>query len=49
MGHAARGCPKDIAFLISISGAGVSAAETTIDEARNEMTHVVCGHREFSR
>ena len=29
---------KDIAFLISISGAGVSAAETTIDQARNEMT-----------
>jgi pimeloyl-ACP methyl ester carboxylesterase len=29
---------KDIAFLISISGAGVPAAETTIDEARNEMT-----------
>jgi pimeloyl-ACP methyl ester carboxylesterase len=29
---------KDMAFLISISGAGVSAAETTIDQARNEMT-----------
>jgi pimeloyl-ACP methyl ester carboxylesterase len=29
---------KDIAFLISISGAGVSAAETTLDQARNEMT-----------
>jgi pimeloyl-ACP methyl ester carboxylesterase len=29
---------NDIAFLISISGAGVSAAETTIDQARNEMT-----------
>src|SRR5262249_23832908 len=29
---------KDIAFLISISGAGVSAAETTIDQAQNEMT-----------
>jgi uncharacterized protein len=29
---------KDLAFLISISGAGVSAAETTIDQARNEMT-----------
>jgi pimeloyl-ACP methyl ester carboxylesterase len=29
---------SDIAFLISISGAGVSAAETTIDQARNEMT-----------
>ena len=27
----------DLAFLISISGAGVSAAETTIDQARNEM------------
>jgi pimeloyl-ACP methyl ester carboxylesterase len=26
-----------IAFLISVSGAGVSPAETTIDEARNEM------------
>jgi dienelactone hydrolase len=29
---------KDLAFLISLSGAGVSAAETTIDQARNEMT-----------
>jgi pimeloyl-ACP methyl ester carboxylesterase len=29
---------KDIAFLISVSGAGVSAAETTIDQAQNEMT-----------
>jgi uncharacterized protein len=29
---------KDLAFLISISGAGVSGAETTIDQARNEMT-----------
>jgi pimeloyl-ACP methyl ester carboxylesterase len=29
---------KDLAFLISISGAGVSAAETTIDQAQNEMT-----------
>jgi pimeloyl-ACP methyl ester carboxylesterase len=29
---------KDIAFLISISGAGISPAETTIDQARNEMT-----------
>jgi alpha-beta hydrolase superfamily lysophospholipase len=28
----------DLAFLISISGAGVSGAETTIDQARNEMT-----------
>ena len=28
---------KDIAFLISISGAGVPPAETTIDQARNEM------------
>ena len=28
----------DIAFLISISGAGVTPAETTIDQARNEMT-----------
>ena len=27
-----------IAFLISISGAGVSPAETTVDQARNEMT-----------
>jgi pimeloyl-ACP methyl ester carboxylesterase len=29
---------KDIAFLISISGAGVPGAETTIDQAQNEMT-----------
>jgi pimeloyl-ACP methyl ester carboxylesterase len=29
---------RDIAFLISISGAGVPPAETTIDQARNEMT-----------
>ena len=29
---------KDLAFLISICGAGASAAETTIDQARNEMT-----------
>ena len=29
---------KDIAFLISVSGAGVPAAETTIDQAQNEMT-----------
>ena len=29
---------KDIAFLISISGAAVPAAETTIDQAQNEMT-----------
>ena len=29
---------EDLAFLISISGAGVSAAETTIDQARNEMS-----------
>jgi pimeloyl-ACP methyl ester carboxylesterase len=29
---------KDLAFLISISGAGVPGAETTIDQARNEMT-----------
>jgi dienelactone hydrolase len=28
---------KDLAFLISISGAGVSGRETTIDQARNEM------------
>jgi pimeloyl-ACP methyl ester carboxylesterase len=28
---------KDLAFLISISGAGVPAAETTIDQARNEL------------
>jgi dienelactone hydrolase len=29
---------KDLAFLISISGAAVSAAETTVDQARNEMS-----------
>jgi hypothetical protein len=29
---------KDIAFLISISGVGVPPAETTIDQAQNEMT-----------
>ena len=29
---------KDLAFLISISGAGVTPAETTIDQAQNEMT-----------
>jgi pimeloyl-ACP methyl ester carboxylesterase len=29
---------KDVAFLISISGAGVSPAETVLDHARNEMT-----------
>jgi pimeloyl-ACP methyl ester carboxylesterase len=29
---------KEIAFLISISGAGVPVAETTLDQARNEMT-----------
>ena len=29
---------KDIAFLISISGAGVPPSETTLDQARNEMT-----------
>ena len=28
---------KDVAFLISISGAGVTPAETTIDQARNEL------------
>jgi pimeloyl-ACP methyl ester carboxylesterase len=28
----------DIAFLISISGAGIPAAETTLDEAQNEMS-----------
>ena len=28
---------KDLAFLISLSGAGVSGTETTIDQARNEM------------
>jgi pimeloyl-ACP methyl ester carboxylesterase len=29
---------KDVAFLISISGAGVTPAETTLDQARNELT-----------
>jgi uncharacterized protein len=29
---------KPLAFMISISGAGVSPAETTIDHAQNEMT-----------
>lgn len=29
---------NDIAFVVSLSGAGVPAAETTIDQARNEMT-----------
>jgi pimeloyl-ACP methyl ester carboxylesterase len=29
---------KDVAFLISVSGAGVTPAETTIDQARNELT-----------
>jgi pimeloyl-ACP methyl ester carboxylesterase len=29
---------KDIDFLISVSGAGIPAAETTIDQARSEMT-----------
>lgn len=29
---------KDVAFLISISGAGVSPAETTLDQARNELS-----------
>jgi uncharacterized protein len=29
---------KDVAFLISISGAGVPGAATTIDQAQNEMT-----------
>lgn len=28
---------RDIAFLISISGAGIPGTETTIDQARNEM------------
>jgi hypothetical protein len=28
---------KDMAFLIIISGAGISAADTTIDQAQNEM------------
>jgi uncharacterized protein len=29
---------KDIAFLVSVSGAAVPVAETTIDQARNEMS-----------
>jgi hypothetical protein len=29
---------KDLAFLISISGAGVSPAETTLDQAQHDMT-----------
>lgn len=29
---------RDLAFLISISGAGVTPAETTIDQTRNELT-----------
>jgi uncharacterized protein len=29
---------KDLAFLISVSGAGVPVAETTIDQTRNELT-----------
>jgi uncharacterized protein len=29
---------RDIAFLISVSGAGVPAAETTIDQVQNDMT-----------
>ena len=29
---------KGLAFLISVSGAGIPTAETTIDEAQNEMT-----------
>ena len=29
---------KELAFLISVSGAGVPAAETTIDQVQNEMT-----------
>ena len=28
----------ELAFLISVSGAGIPVAETTIDQARNEMT-----------
>ena len=39
MDHAAGGRPRErLAFLISVSGAGVAAAETTIDQAQNEMT-----------
>jgi pimeloyl-ACP methyl ester carboxylesterase len=29
---------KDLAFLISVSGAAIPAADTTLDQARNEMT-----------
>ncbi len=29
---------KELSFLVSISGAGIPAAETTIDQAQNEMT-----------
>ena len=29
---------KDLAFLISVSGAGVPAAQTTVDQTQNEMT-----------
>ena len=29
---------KDLAFLVSVSGAGVPVAETTIDQTRNELT-----------
>ena len=29
---------KDIAFLISVSGAGIPASETTMDQTRNELT-----------
>lgn len=29
---------RDLAFLISVAGAGVPVAETTIDQAQNEMT-----------
>ena len=29
---------KQLAFLVSVSGAGISAAKTTIDQAQNEMT-----------
>ena len=31
---------KEIAFLISVSGAGIPAAETTIDEAKSEMAAI---------
>jgi uncharacterized protein len=31
---------KELAFLISISGAGVPVAETTIDQTRNELTAI---------